>query len=61
MEYPTFKILGNSSIPSARGVSIILPDGTEVGHHFPIVSAKIEAEVENMNLITISFYAKLPE
>lgn len=59
--FPTFRIIGSKESPISKGVEIILPDGQEIGKYFPVTNAKIEVGKDNINLITISFYAKLPE
>jgi hypothetical protein len=60
-DWLTFRIIGSKESPVSKGVEIILPDGQEVGKYFPVTSAKIEARNDEINLVTISFYAKLQE
>jgi len=60
-EYPTFRIKGNNENPICRGVEIILPDGQDVSKYFHITDIKAEVGLDKVNLVTMSFYAKLPE
>lgn len=58
---PIFRVLGKKDSAEAMGVSIILPDGQEVGHYFPVLNVKTEACINSLNLVTMTFYARFPE
>lgn len=60
-EYPIFRLLGSKESPGCKGVEITLPNGQEVGGYFSVIDAKIETGKDRINLVTMSFYARLPE